>query len=133
MERLADAVSGQPGAVRPPAPARSGWRRPRRPTASSTAAEFTSDEVPIAPQRIIRLLQETFPDDGIITCDAGENRLFMMHWYRPKSANSYLQPAAGGGMGYAVPPPSGPSWPARTARCWPCAATAGSPCRSTPS
>ncbi len=27
----------------------------------------------------------------------------MMHWYHPKSANSYLQPAAGGGMGYSVP------------------------------
>jgi acetolactate synthase-1/2/3 large subunit len=67
------------------------------------AAAFTSDEVPLAPQRIVRLLQETFPENGIITCDAGENRLFMMHWYRPKSANSYLQPAAGGGMGYAVP------------------------------
>jgi acetolactate synthase-1/2/3 large subunit len=65
-------------------------------------AEFTSDEVPIAPQRTIRILQETFPENGIVTCDAGENRLFMMHWYRPKSANSYLQPAAGGGMGYAV-------------------------------
>jgi acetolactate synthase-1/2/3 large subunit len=65
--------------------------------------EFTNDDVPIAPQRTVRLLQETFPDNGIITCDAGENRLFMMHWYRPKSANSYLQPAAGGGMGYAVP------------------------------
>jgi acetolactate synthase I/II/III large subunit len=59
--------------------------------------------MPLAPQRTVRLLQEAFPDDGIITCDAGENRLFMMHWYRPKSANSYLQPAAGGGMGYAVP------------------------------
>lgn len=68
-----------------------------------TGAEFFSDEVPIAPQRTIGLLQETFPADGIVTCDAGENRLFMMHWYRPKSTNSYLQPAAGGGMGYAVP------------------------------
>ena len=46
----------------------------------------------------------TFPDDGIVTCDAGENRLFMMHWYRSRSRpGGYLQPAAGGGMGYAVP------------------------------
>ena len=27
----------------------------------------------------------------------------MMHWYRSKTAPRYLQPAAGGGMGYAVP------------------------------
>ncbi len=63
----------------------------------------TSDDVPFAPQRIIALLEESFPDDGIITCDAGENRLFMMQWYRSKAGGEYLQPAAGGGMGYAVP------------------------------
>jgi acetolactate synthase I/II/III large subunit len=62
-----------------------------------------SDEVPISPQRIISLLEEAYPDDGIITCDAGENRLFMMQWYRCKNRGEYLQPAAGGGMGYAVP------------------------------
>jgi acetolactate synthase-1/2/3 large subunit len=27
----------------------------------------------------------------------------MMHWYRSKLPGGYLQPAAGGGMGYAVP------------------------------
>ena len=39
----------------------------------------------------------------MITCDAGENRLFMMHWFRTAAGGEYLQPAAGGGMGYAVP------------------------------
>lgn len=62
-----------------------------------------SDEVPLAPQRIIGLLEEAFPEDGVITCDAGENRLFMMQWYRCKAEGEYLQPAGGGGMGYAVP------------------------------
>ena len=61
------------------------------------------DDVPLSPQRTISLLEECFPDDGVITCDAGENRLFMMQWYRSKSKGEYLQPAAGGGMGYAVP------------------------------
>jgi acetolactate synthase-1/2/3 large subunit len=64
--------------------------------------EFSSEEVPMTPQRIIGVLQEAYAENGIVTCDAGENRLFMMHWYETKSANSYLQPAAGGGMGYAV-------------------------------
>jgi len=67
------------------------------------APEATSDDVPIAPQRTIAILEETFPEDGVITCDAGENRLFMMQWYRSKARGDYLQPAAGGGMGYAVP------------------------------
>jgi acetolactate synthase-1/2/3 large subunit len=65
--------------------------------------EAISDEVPMTPQRIIRAVGECFPSDGIVTCDAGENRLFMMHWHRNRLAGGYLQPAAGGGMGYAVP------------------------------
>jgi acetolactate synthase-1/2/3 large subunit len=68
------------------------------------AAEFSSDAVPFAPQRVISLLQDVYGPDGCVSCDAGENRLFMMHWYRSQSRDGgYLQPAAGGGMGYAVP------------------------------
>src|SRR5262249_9118982 len=62
-----------------------------------------TDNVPLAPQRIIELLEETVPDDAVVTCDAGENRLFMMQWFRTAAGGEYLQPAAGGGMGYAVP------------------------------
>jgi acetolactate synthase I/II/III large subunit len=68
-----------------------------------SAPEFHADDVPMYPQRIISVLHEAFPDDATMTCDAGENRLFMMHWYRSKTPGRYLQPAAGGGMGYAVP------------------------------
>ncbi|MCU1502478.1 MAG: hypothetical protein JWM12_1832 [Ilumatobacteraceae bacterium] len=67
------------------------------------APEFRDDAMPLAPQRTISILHEVFPDDATICCDAGENRLFMMHWYRSKTPGRYLQPAAGGGMGYAVP------------------------------
>ncbi len=64
---------------------------------------FLSDEVPFFPQRIVSLLQDAAPDDTIVTCDAGENRLFMMQWFRSVSPGGYLQPAGGGSMGYAVP------------------------------
>jgi acetolactate synthase-1/2/3 large subunit len=67
------------------------------------APAFRSDEVPFAPQRIVAVLQEAYDVGGLVSCDAGENRLFMMHWYRSRFAGGYLQPAAGGGMGYAVP------------------------------
>ncbi len=66
-------------------------------------ADTVSDDVPMLPQRIIELLEEVVPDDAVITCDAGENRLFMMQWFRTGARGEYLQPAAGGGMGYAVP------------------------------
>ena len=61
------------------------------------------DEFPLTPQRIIALAEEAIPEDTVITCDAGENRLFMMHWFHTAAGGEYLQPAAGGGMGYAVP------------------------------
>jgi acetolactate synthase-1/2/3 large subunit len=62
-----------------------------------------ADEIPFSPHRIIELLEESLPDDAVVTCDAGENRLFMMQWFHTTSGGDYLQPAAGGGMGYAVP------------------------------
>jgi acetolactate synthase-1/2/3 large subunit len=58
---------------------------------------------PLHAQDAVELLQECIPDDAVVTCDAGENRLFMMRWYRTKRSLGYLQPAAGGGMGHAVP------------------------------
>ena len=62
-----------------------------------------SDETPIEPRRLIRELHLALPDDAIVTCDAGENRLFMMHHFRTRGMLEYLQPAAVGGMGYALP------------------------------
>jgi acetolactate synthase-1/2/3 large subunit len=57
----------------------------------------------VRPQRLIKELHRAVPDDSIITCDAGENRLFMMHHFQTKAGMEYLQPAGVGGMGYAVP------------------------------
>lgn len=57
----------------------------------------------IEPQDAIALLRAHLPDDAIVSGDAGENRLFMMQWFRTGPGGDYLQPGAGGGMGYAVP------------------------------
>ncbi|MGB6058544.1 MAG: thiamine pyrophosphate-binding protein [Microthrixaceae bacterium] len=64
--------------------------------------EFEAEDLPMWPQRIIRTMEEVLPADTIVTCDAGENRLFMMHWFRDAGLGGYLQPAGSGGMGYAV-------------------------------
>jgi acetolactate synthase I/II/III large subunit len=63
---------------------------------------YGSDEVPIMPQRLFRELHETIDDDALITCDAGENRLFMVHYFQTKKAGTLLMPGIGA-MGYAVP------------------------------
>jgi acetolactate synthase-1/2/3 large subunit len=65
--------------------------------------ESTSDAEPILPQRAIKELQRVIPDDALVSCDAGENRLFMLHYFQTKSPGTLLQPAGSGGMGYAIP------------------------------
>lgn len=63
---------------------------------------YTSDESPILPQRLFHELHHTIADDAFIACDAGENRLFMTHYFQTKSAGSLIMPGIGA-MGYAVP------------------------------
>jgi acetolactate synthase-1/2/3 large subunit len=62
-----------------------------------------SDAVPMLPQRIIAELQRALPQDGMVTADAGENRIFLAHHFQARTPGSFLQPAAIGGMGYALP------------------------------
>jgi len=49
------------------------------------------------------VLSAVLPADTIVTCDAGENRLFILRDYQTKEGGDVLQPNGGGGMGYAVP------------------------------
>jgi len=99
MDCLRDALAAKGGAQEA-ASVRVAAVRARFPEDASAA---TSDETPLLPQRIIALLQEAIPPEAVVTTDAGENRIFMLHWYRAKTADSYLMPSGGGGMGYAVP------------------------------
>jgi acetolactate synthase I/II/III large subunit len=71
--------------------------------ASFDVAASEDGSAPVLPQRLIRDLQRALPADAIVTGDAGENRLFMLHHFRTKAGMEYLQPAAVGGMGYAIP------------------------------
>ena len=65
--------------------------------------EFASNATPILPQRVIKELQNAVANDAIVCCDAGENRIFMTHFFQTKGAGMFLQPAGVGGMGYAMP------------------------------
>jgi acetolactate synthase-1/2/3 large subunit len=67
------------------------------------AEESRSDASPVLPQRLIREIQRALPENGIVTSDAGENRIFMTHYFQTRAVGGYLQPAAVGGMGYAIP------------------------------
>ncbi|MCG8543849.1 MAG: thiamine pyrophosphate-binding protein [Alphaproteobacteria bacterium] len=63
---------------------------------------YESDAVPIMPPRLFKELHDVIADDALITCDAGENRLFMTHFFQTKGPGTLLMPGIGA-MGYAVP------------------------------
>lgn len=63
---------------------------------SSTPGNFSARDA-------VRVLSEELPADTVITCDAGENRLYMLRDFQSKRGGTVLQPNGGGGMGYAVP------------------------------
>jgi acetolactate synthase-1/2/3 large subunit len=64
---------------------------------------YFADDTPILPQRAIGELMRCLPDDAIVTCDAGENRIMMTHFYQTKQAGGFLQAAGSGPMGFAIP------------------------------
>ena len=72
-------------------------------TAISTRRPTSADDKPILPQRVIGELMRNLPDDAIVTCDAGENRILMTHFYQTKTAGGFLQAAGSGPMGFAIP------------------------------
>jgi acetolactate synthase I/II/III large subunit len=67
------------------------------------APAYRSDNAPLLPQRVIGELMRTLPPEAIVTCDAGENRILMTHFYQTKQAGGFLQAAGSGPMGFAIP------------------------------
>lgn len=67
------------------------------------APELYTDVSPILPQRVIQSIQRAVGEDSFVTADAGENRIFMTHFYQTKSRHGFLQGNAVAGMGYAIP------------------------------
>jgi acetolactate synthase-1/2/3 large subunit len=67
------------------------------------APELRDDAVPILPQRVVQAIADAVGPEAIVCCDAGENRIFMSHYFRTVGAPGFVQPAGVGGMGYALP------------------------------
>jgi acetolactate synthase-1/2/3 large subunit len=62
-----------------------------------------SDSVPLFPQRIIAEMERVLPEDAIVTCDAGENRMLVNHHYMTRHVGGIIEPAGAGAMGFAIP------------------------------
>jgi acetolactate synthase-1/2/3 large subunit len=65
--------------------------------------QYAAEQSPLLPQRMVAELIRASAPDAMVTCDAGENRLFMTRFFQTRSAGAFLSPAATGGMGYAIP------------------------------
>jgi acetolactate synthase-1/2/3 large subunit len=102
LSQLAAALDGRAAAEKVEA-ARAQLRSARQQHGFFNPVEFTSNAAPILPQRVIKELHNAVADDAILACDAGENRIFMTHFYQTKAPGTFIQPAGVGGMGYAVP------------------------------
>jgi acetolactate synthase-1/2/3 large subunit len=63
---------------------------------------YESDEIPILPERLIAEIHKAVSDDTFIACDAGENRLFMTHFFQTRGAGTLIMPGIGA-MGYSIP------------------------------
>lgn len=75
----------------------------RAPHLETEAAAASDEAVPMSPPRLIAELQHVLPSNAIVCCDAGENRIFMMRYYKTREAGGFLQAAGAGPMGYAIP------------------------------
>ena len=62
-----------------------------------------SDATPIYPQALVRVLQETADPSTIFTLDAGNNRVWMAHFYKARQAKSFFSPGGLAGMGWSLP------------------------------
>ncbi len=67
------------------------------------AEEMYSPLSPILPQRIVAEIDKAVDVTGMMTLDAGNNRLWMTHFYQTKTAGSILCPGGVAGMGWGPP------------------------------
>lgn len=62
---------------------------------------FISDEIPIAPERVVKELNDLIGDDDQIVLDAGNNRMWMAHHFKTKKAGQIVAAGGAAGVGYA--------------------------------
>ena len=67
------------------------------------ARPFSSEPGRLSGRDVVRILSEELADEVVVTCDAGENRLFVLRDFQAKPGGTVLQPNGGGGMAYAIP------------------------------
>jgi acetolactate synthase-1/2/3 large subunit len=67
-----------------------------------TPERMTDDALPMKPQRVIRELQDAFPQDTIFTCDIGEHLMFALHYLQLRRPDAWVLNSGLGAMGSGV-------------------------------
>ena len=62
-----------------------------------------STKSPVYPQTLVRVLQENVDPSTIFTLDAGNNRVWMAHFYQAQLPKTFFAPGGIAGMGWALP------------------------------
>jgi acetolactate synthase-1/2/3 large subunit len=78
-------------------------RQQKKTKAFFTDVALLKDSAPALPQRVVRLLQESLDPSTLLTLDAGNNRVWMCHYYQTQEANTMFAPGGTAGMGWALP------------------------------
>jgi acetolactate synthase I/II/III large subunit len=65
-------------------------------------AKLDADSVPLKPQRVIRELQETLPEDAILFVDVGNSINWVVHYMKFRQPGSLIMPFGLLTMGYGV-------------------------------
>ena len=62
-----------------------------------------STSSPVMPQRLVRTLQETLDPSTLVALDAGNNRVWMSHFYQAQQPKTFFCPGGTAGMGWSLP------------------------------
>jgi acetolactate synthase I/II/III large subunit len=65
--------------------------------------ELHSNATPVLPERIVSAIQEAATPDTILTLDAGNNRLWMTHYFKSLKAGTVFCPGGLAGMAWGPP------------------------------
>ena len=67
-----------------------------------TDPAFTSDDAPIAPERVVKDLNDTVTEDDIIVLDGGNNKIWMGKYFQCKKAGQMMIPGGVTPVGWSV-------------------------------
>lgn len=70
----------------------------------SAMEEFTSDAMPIRPERFVAEIEKALAEDAVVVADPGTPTPYLAAYYRlPRAGRSFVAPRAHGALGYSLP------------------------------